>query len=207
MAHWYRDHVFVHVMNKVLDNGPTRAIRSRVCAPLSGEVLELGFGTGLNLPFVPAGVTRLLAVDPLESGRRLAAGRLAASPVPVEFVGLDGEHLPLDDASVDAALCTYTLCSIPDPVAAVREVRRVLRPGGALHFAEHGRSPADGVRRWQRRINPVQRRVGCGCHLDRDIPGVLEAGGLRVDRLDTYYKPKEPKVFAWTFEGVASRPD
>lgn len=204
MGHWYRDHVFVRVMDRVLDNPPTRAIRARVCEPLAGEVVELGFGTGLNLPFVPDSVTRLCAVDPLEAGRRLAADRLAASPVAVEFVGLDGEHLPLADASVDHALCTYTLCSIPDPVAAVREVRRVLRPGGELHFAEHGRAPEQRLLRWQRRLNPLQQVLACGCQLDRDIPAILEAGGLRVDRLDTYYKAKEPKLFAWTYEGVAS---
>lgn len=204
MGHWYRDHVFVRLMDRLLDDGPTRAIRARVCAPLAGEVVELGWGTGLNLPFLPPAVTRLLAVDPLEAGRRLGAERLAAASVPVEFVGLDGEHLPLEDASVDAALCTYTLCSIPDPVAAVREVRRVLRPGGTLHFAEHGAAPKAGLRRWQQRLNPVQRRVACGCELDRDIPALLEAGGMTVDRLDTYWKPKEPKLFAWTYEGVAS---
>ena len=117
-----------------------------MCAPLAGEVLEIGFGTGLNLPHLPSAVTRLLAVDPMKAGPRLAADRLAASSVEVAFVGLDGQSLDLEDDSVDAALSTWTLCSVPDASSAVREVRRVLRPGGTLHFVEHGaaRTPRSG---------------------------------------------------------------
>ena len=124
-------------------------------------------------------------------------------PVKVEMAGLDGQSLPFADASADAVLSTWTLCSIPDAVAALREVRRVLRPGGALHFVEHGAAPEDGVRRWQDRLDPIQRRIGCGCHLNRDIPALIEAGGLSVQRLDSYYTKGEPKVFGWMFEGTA----
>lgn len=200
---FYCEKVFPRVMDLAMRRKSMVPARQRVCTQLSGDVVEIGFGTGLNLPHLPPSVTSLRAVDPLALGRSLARERLASSTVPVEFIGLDGQSLPLDDASVDAALSTWTLCSTPDPVAAVREIRRVLRPGGVLRFVEHGRSPDARTLRWQRRLNPVQQRVACGCHLDRDIPLILAAGGLQVLELDTYYMEKEPKVFGWTFEGSA----
>lgn len=200
---FYRDAVFPRLMNKMMDNEHIREIRTRVCGGLAGDVVEIGFGTGLNLPHLPAEVTSLRAVDPLEVGAKVGASRLAESPLTVEFAGLDGQSLPFPDHSVDAVLSTWTLCSIPDATAALREVRRVLRPGGALHFVEHGASPEEGVRRWQDRLDPVQRRMACGCHLNRDIPALIEAGGLSVRSLDTYYAKGEPKAFGWTFEGTA----
>jgi ubiquinone/menaquinone biosynthesis C-methylase UbiE len=203
---FYGERVFPRIMNRLMDKPETRLIRSRVCADLSGDVIEIGFGTGLNLPHLPSTVRHLFAVDPLERGRALAAERLAASPVTVSFIGLDGQALPLDDDSVDAALSTWTLCSVHDPVLAVGEINRVLRPGGALHFVEHGRSPDPHVLRWQKRLNPLQRRLACGCQLDRDIPAILEGGGLTIDRLDTYYVKHDPKSFGWTFEGTATTP-
>lgn len=201
---FYGERVFPRAMNRLMNTKQTRGTRARVCAPLSGDIVEIGFGTGLNLPHLPPAVTVVLAVDPLERGRTLASRRIAASPVSVEFVGLDGQLLPLADDSADAALSTWTLCSIPDPVAAVREINRVLRPGGTLHFVEHGRSPDPGVRKWQRRLNPIQRRIACGCNLDRDIPSILKDGGLSVDTLNTYYMKGSPKILGWTFEGVAA---
>jgi ubiquinone/menaquinone biosynthesis C-methylase UbiE len=200
---FYRDQVFPRLMNMACNTKQTRQIRAGVCEPLGGEVLEIGFGTGLNLPHLPASVTRLLAVDPLESGRQLAADRLAASSVAVDFVGSDGQSLELDDNIADAALSTWTLCSIPDPVAAVREVGRVLRPGGVFHFVEHGRAPDTKVRKWQDRLNGVQRRVACGCNLNRDIPAIIEDGGMTVTSLDTFYAKGDPKILGWTFQGTA----
>ena len=201
---FYGDRVFPHIMNKACNNSESRRIRSIVCAPLSGDVLEIGFGTGLNLPHLPPTVTRLLAVDPLQRGRVLAGDRLAEVPFTVEFVGLDGEAIELDDNSVDAALSTWTLCSIPDPVAAVREIRRVLRPGGTFHFAEHGAAPDAKVGRWQDRLNPLQRRVACGCNLNRDIPTIVQDGGLTLASVDTFYSKGQPKVFGWTYQGTAA---
>ena len=201
---FYGERVFPRAMNRLMNTKQTRGTRARVCAPLSGDIVEIGFGTGLNLPHLPPAVTVVLAVDPLERGRTLASRRIAASPVSVEFVGLDGQLLPLADDSADAALSTWTLCSIPDPVAAVREINRVLRPGGTLHFVEHGCSPDPGVRKWQRRLNPIQRRIACGCNLDRDIPSILKEAGLSVDSLNTYYMKGSPKILGWTFEGVAA---
>ena len=201
---FYGERVFPRAMNRLMNTKQTRETRARVCAPLSGDIVEIGFGTGLNLPHLPPAVTVVLAVDPLERGRTLASERIAASPVSVEFVGLDGQLLPLADDSADAALSTWTLCSIPDPVAAVSEINRVLRPGGTLHFVEHGCSPDPAVRKWQRRLNPIQRRIACGCNLDRDIPSILKDAGLSVDSLNTYYMKGSPKILGWTFEGVAA---
>lgn len=201
---FYRDAIFPRLMNRLMDNENNREIRARVCGALVGDVVEIGFGTGLNLPHLPAAVTSLRAVDPSALGARIAAPRMAASPVAVELAGLDGQSLPFADESADAVLSTWTLCSIPDAVAALREVRRVLRPGGTLHFVEHGAAPEEGVRRWQDRLDPIQRRVAGGCHLNRDIPALIEAGGLRLQQLDTYYGAGEPKVFGWQFEGTAT---
>ena len=201
---FYGESVFPRVMNVMMSSKETRRVRDEVCAPLAGEVLEIGFGTGLNLPHLPASVTSLKAVEPKVKGRELAKERLDASGVPVEFVGLDGQHLELEDDSVDAALSTWTLCSIPDPVAAGRELGRVLRPGGKLHFVEHGRSPDEKVHRWQVRMNGIQHRLACGCSLTSDIPAILRDGGMHVDQLDTHYAKGEPKHQGWTFQGVAT---
>lgn len=203
---FYQERVFPRVVNRMMNTQRIREIRGRVCAGLTGHVLEIGFGTGLNLPHMSPAVTALSAVDPMKNGRVLAKVRLAASRVPVDFVGLDGQTIPLEDESVDSALSTWTLCSVPDPVAAVREIRRVLRPGGRLQFVEHGRSPDPRVFAWQQRLNPIQRRLACGCTLDSDIPHIITSGGLSVDHLDTYYAKGEPKAQGWTFEGSARRP-
>ena len=199
----YDDRVLPHLLNVVMNNKQSRRIRSRVCTGLSGEVVEIGFGTGHNLPFLPASVTKVYAVEPSGVGVRIASERIAASPVDVDVVGLDGQRLPLADESVDTALCTWSLCTIPDPVAAVREVHRVLRPGGRLHFVEHGASPDAGVRRWQERLNGMQQRVFGGCNLNREIDAIVIEGGLRIESLDTYYSKGEPKPFAWFSEGRA----
>ena len=200
---FYRDRVFPRVMNVACNTKETRRIRSRVCEPLAGEVLEIGFGSGLNLPHLPASVTRLWAVDPLQKGRELAAARLADCDVIVDFVGVDGQSLELDDNSVDAALSTWTLCTIPDACAAIRELGRVLRPGGTFHFAEHGRAPDEKVQKWQDRLNGLQQRVACGCNLNRDIVAILTDGGMTVTSLDTFYAKGDPKILGWTYQGIA----
>ena len=207
MRHWtvglYRDHVFPRIMNIACNTKQTRRIRAAVCAPLAGEVLEIGFGTGLNLPHLPPSVTRLCAVDPLSTGRDLASERLAASHVEVDFVGLDGQSLELEDDSADAALSTWTLCTIPDAPAAIREVGRVLRPGGTLHFAEHGRAPDEKIRKWQDRLNGLQQRVACGCNLNRDIAAIIEDGGMTITSIETFYAKGDPKIVGWTYQGTA----
>lgn len=198
----YRDQFFPRFTDKVMDRPDLAPIRSRVCDGLTGEVLEIGFGSGLNLPFYPLAVSRVRAVDPAVVCRKLAAGRVAASKVPVEYLGLDGQDLPLGSASVDHVVSTWTLCTIPDVASALSEARRVLRPGGTFRFAEHGRAPDEKVARWQDRLTPLQRRVAAGCHLNRRIGQLIEGSGLKLARMDTYYIAG-PKVMGYTFEGTA----
>jgi len=165
----------------------------------------VGFGSGRNVPHYPPSVKRVRAVDPATVGRKLAAKRVAASAVPVEYLGLDGQDLPMDDAAVDHVLTTWTLCTIPDVDRALQEMHRVLRPGGALHFIEHGRAPEPKVAQWQDRITPVQRRLFGGCHLNRQIDGLIEGAGFEMTSISTYYV-KGPKAFGRMYEGVASKP-
>lgn len=201
---FYADHVLPRAMDMVMRAGEYKAIRSRVAAGLSGDVLEVGFGGGLNVAHYPPTVTRVMAVDPATVGRKLAAPRVAASSVPVEYIGLDGQSLPLPADSVDHALTTWTLCTIPDVEQALREINRVLRPGGTLHFMEHGRSPDANVARWQDRLTPIQRRVAGGCHINRPIGKLITGSGLDVTRMDNYYLPG-PRPFGYSYEGVATK--
>jgi ubiquinone/menaquinone biosynthesis C-methylase UbiE len=199
----YRNRVLPRLQNKVMDRPDIRDIRGRVCAGLSGEVVEIGFGTGLNMPHYPADVTHIAAVEPSRLCVRLAQPRIADSPTEVSLVGMSGESLALPSAAYDAAVSTWTLCTIPDVDAALGEIRRVLRPGGRFHFVEHGHAPDASVARWQRRIEPVWKRVAGGCHVSRPISELIERAGLRVEALQTYYHDGEPRVFGYTFEGVA----
>lgn len=168
-------------------------LRRRVCSGLSGQVVEIGFGSGLNVPFYPPGVTGVAAVEPSDLGWKLAGERVRAASVPVRRAGLDGQSLGFPDHSFDAALSTWSLCTIPDPVAALREVRRVLRPGGALHFLEHGLAPDEAVRRWQRRLDPVEMRLTGGCRFTQPIAELLVTAGFTVTELEAFYQPAVPK--------------
>jgi ubiquinone/menaquinone biosynthesis C-methylase UbiE len=201
---WYRDQVLPRCNNILLGSRQLTPVRARVAADLEGKVLEIGFGSGLNVPHYPAAVTLVQAVDPATVGRKLAARRLAASPVPVEFVGLDGQTLPLESASVDHVLVTWTMCTIPDVDSALREMHRVLRPGGQVHFVEHGRSPDPGVARWQDRLTPLQRWLFGGCHLNRPIDRLLSRAGFGVTRMDNYYLGGRNPL-RYNFEGVATK--
>jgi len=201
----YRDQILPRGIDLVMRGGEFAGPRARAAAGLDGEVLEIGFGSGLNIPYYPAGLKRVQAVDPASAGRKLAARRAAASAVPIEYIGSDAETLPVADASVDHVLSTWTLCTIPDAMRALAEVRRVLRPGGAFRFVEHGMAPDSGVARLQQRLTPLQRRAFGGCHLDRRIDQLVAAAGLELTRLDTYYM-KGPRPLGYTFEGVAIRP-
>jgi len=180
--------------------------RQRVCAGLAGEVVEVGFGSGSNVPFYPAAVTRVAAVEPADAGWKLAAKRLREATVPVERSALDGQHLPFGDDSFDAALSTWTLCTIPDLDAALRELRRVLKPGGTLHFVEHGLAPEDDVQRWQHRLEPIQKRVFGGCHLTRPTVELLQGAGFEIAEVDRYYEKGSPKVWGANSLGVARSP-
>jgi ubiquinone/menaquinone biosynthesis C-methylase UbiE len=173
---------------------PIRPRREQACQGLAGEVIEIGFGSGLNVPFYPTAVARVTAVEPADAGWKLAQRRISESPVPVVRSGLDGQSLPFDDASFDSALCTFTLCTIPDAAAAMAEVRRVLKPGGSFHYLEHGLAPDAKVQRWQHRMEPVQRRLFGGCHLTRNPAEIVESAGFAVTVLDAFYQPGGPKA-------------
>jgi SAM-dependent methyltransferase len=203
---FYGAQVLPRLVDKVCGLPPARELRQRACAGLAGEVVEIGFGSGLNVPHYPTDVRRVTAVEPSDVGWNLAAKRVAASPVPVVRGGLDGQHLPFDDASFDAALSTWTLCTIPDVAHALTEVRRVLRPGGTLHFVEHGLAPDDDVQRWQRRLEPVQKRVAGGCHLTRRIPDLLTSAGFELRELEQFYEDGAPRFLGAASLGVAARP-
>ena len=200
---FYNDRVLPRLIDIQCGSKSMRDIRGRVCAGLSGEVIEIGFGSGHNVPFYPAGVTRVSAIEPAERAWRLAADRVAESPIEIERAGLDGALLPFPDATFDAALSTWTRCTIPDPRAALREVRRVLRPGGAFGFVEHGLAPDERVRVWQRRLEPIQKRVAGGCHLTRPIADLIVAAGFTITDLDTFYPPGTPKFTAAFSLGTA----
>lgn len=200
---YYRERILPRVIDKVCGMKAMRPLRQRVCDGLAGDVVEIGFGSGLNVPFYPDAVTKVSAVEPANLGWELAAPRVARSDVPIERAGLDGQSLPFADDSFDGALSTWSLCTIPDPVAALREVRRVLKPGGALHFLEHGLAPDESVRRWQRRIEPVWKPVAGGCHLTRPIVDLVTEAGFEVTSLDTFYEDGGPKFAGADSLGVA----
>jgi SAM-dependent methyltransferase len=192
----YGEHVLPRIINVCCGLKPLRPLRERVCEGLRGRVVEVGFGSGLNVPWYPATVTGVAAVEPSDTGWALAAKRRAATSLPVERTGLDGQSLPLADASCDAALSTFTLCTIPDVHAALGEIRRVLKPGAALHFLEHGLAPDEPVRRWQHRLDPIQQKVFGGCHLTRPIADLLAEAGFTITDIDVFYEKAAPKFVA-----------
>jgi ubiquinone/menaquinone biosynthesis C-methylase UbiE len=202
----YSEHVLPRIINVGSDMKSAEPLRRRVCAGLSGDVVEIGFGSGHNVPFYPAAVTQVDAVEPSDVGWKLAGKRLEAARVPVKRSGLDGQSLPFPDASHDAALSSWTLCTIPDVAAALREVRRVLKPGGTLHFVEHGLAPDESVRRWQRRLEPVQKRVFGGCHLTRQVVELLTDSGFEITELDVFSEEGTPKALGAASLGTARSP-
>jgi ubiquinone/menaquinone biosynthesis C-methylase UbiE len=169
-----------------------------------GNVLEIGFGTGLNLPCYPAGVTQLMVVDPEDLLPQRVAARISAAPFPVTRVTLSAERLPLEDDAFDCAVSTFTLCTIPDASAALREVRRVLKRDGRFLFLEHGLSEEPSVAKWQSRLNPIQRRIGRGCNLDRRIDSLIGDAGLEIIRLDRFLIPGMPRTHATMYRGIAT---
>ena len=202
----YDEQVLPRIINVACGLKPLRPHRQRVCAGLSGRVVEVGFGSGLNIPFYPEAVTGVAAVEPADTGWKLAGKRLAAAKIPVDRTGLDGQSLPLPDDSCDAALSTFTLCTIPDVAAALREIRRVLKPGGTFHFLEHGLAPDKSVRRWQHRLEPVQKRLFGGCHLTRPIADLVTNAGFTITDLDVFYEDGAPKPVGAATLGVATAP-
>ena len=202
---FYQQQLLPRVQNVAMSRKPFRAVRARVCTGLAGDVVEVGFGTGLNARYYPTEVTKILAVEPSHVCMRIAEPRIARAATPVELAGLTGEHLDLPSETFDAVLSTWTLCTIPDLDVALAELLRVLKPGGTLHFVEHGHAPDANVARWQRRIEPFQKRFAGGCHLTRRIPETIEKAGFLIEQLNSYYFKGEPKPFGYTYEGRAKK--
>jgi SAM-dependent methyltransferase len=205
---WWSTHVTPRLVEVGSTSPDMLAYRRRVCAGLTGRVVELGFGGGANLEALPAGVTGIVAIEPSDVAWQLSERRRARSSVPVERGGLDGQRLDLADEGADGVLSTLTLCTIPDVEEALREVVRVLRPGGALHFFEHGLAPDDGVERWQHRLEPLQMRVFDGCHLTRPIDELVAGSGLVIESIERAYAPSPAVMRPWLFAylGRAVRP-
>ncbi len=187
---FYDRYVLPHIIHLACGVSPVARQREKVVPLARGRVLEIGLGSGLNLPFYDtAKVEKLWGLEPSEGMNAKAAKRVAKAPFEVEMIGLPGDEIPLDDDSMDTVLVTYTLCTIADAVAALRQMRRVLRPGGELIFCEHGAAPDESVRRWQDRLNPGWGKIAGGCNLNRAIPDLIAEGGFAIKGLETMYLP------------------
>ena len=202
----YRERILPRIADMACGSKKVEPLRRRVCEGLAGEVVEIGFGSGHNVPLYPPTVTRVAAVEPSDLAWKLATKRLRATTVRVERAGLDGQSMPFADDSFDAAVSCWTLCTIPDVAAALREVRRVLKPGGKLHFVEHGLAPDEHVRRWQRRLDPLEKRMCGGCHLTRPIVDLLSTAGFVITDLDVFYEKGAPKFAGADSLGIALSP-
>jgi ubiquinone/menaquinone biosynthesis C-methylase UbiE len=200
---FYQDQIVPLLINLAMRNKKTLAYRRRVVPAAEGRVLEIGIGSGLNLPFYGPGVRQVIGLEP--SPKLLAMARRAAGAPAgaVELLKGSAESIPLDRASVDTVVTTWTLCSIPDAAGALAEMRRVLKPGGRLLFVEHGRAPEPNVVWWQDRLTPAWKRVGGGCHLNRAIAEMIEGAGFGFDRLETGYMRGAPRAMAFMYEGSA----
>ena len=186
----YDRYILPKVVHFTCGMKPNMRQRAKVVPLAHGRVLEIGIGSGLNLPYYDsAKVSKVWGLDPSPEMTEMARRAAVSLPFEVEFIGLSGDEIPLEDSSVDTVVVTYTLCTIPDTAPALRQISRVLRPGGELVFCEHGAAPDASVRRWQDRLNPMWKRLGGGCNLNRPIPALIEAGGFRIKSLDTMYIP------------------
>jgi ubiquinone/menaquinone biosynthesis C-methylase UbiE len=200
---FYEDRVLPHLINWACSTSPQRKQREKIVHLAQGDVLEVGFGSGLNLPFYAADkVRKIFALEPSEGMRRKAQPNVAAANLDVEFIDLPGEQIPLDSGSVDSVLITYTLCTIPDAIAALEGMRRVLKPGGQLIFCEHGAAPDADVRKWQHRLNGGWSRFAGGCNMNRDIVSLIESGGFDITMDERMYLPG-PRILNYNFWGTA----
>src|SRR5260370_42355828 len=195
---FYRDQLLPRLQDKAMDRRATHDVRARVCAGLRGDVVEIGFGTGLNTPYYPTEITKVLAIEPSSVCMRIAEPRIARSSTTVELAGLNGEQLDLPSEAFDAVLSTWTLCTIPNLTSALAELRRVLKPGGWFHFVEHGHAPDLPVARWQRRLEPLNKRLAGGGHPTRKIPETIAGAGVPLKQPQTAHLKGKHQLFRST---------
>jgi len=199
---FYQDQIVPLLISMAMRQKNLAAYRRRVVPAAEGRVLEIGVGSGLNLPLYSANVRQVIGLDPSAKLLRMARRAGSRAAPPVQFIKGSAEQIPLDPVSIDTVVMTWTLCSIPDPVRALRDMRRVLRPGGRLLFVEHGLAPDPNVVRWQDRLTPVWKSIGGGCHLNRAVASLIDLAGFQVDRLETGYM-RGPKPLTFMYEGHA----
>lgn len=200
---WYEDHLLPRLTNLACSGKPTQKQRQKIVPRASGDVLEIGFGSGLNLPFYDgARVRRIWGLEPSDGMRRLAEERISETDLDIQLLDAPGEEIPLEDSSVDTVLVTYTLCTIPDVAAALSAMHRVLKPGGRLLYCEHGKAPDTGVLKWQERLNPGWRRFSGGCNMYRDIPALLDASGFAIEDDEQMYIPGL-RILSYNYWGAA----
>lgn len=200
----YEKNILPHVINCACSTRPILKLRAQVVPKCTGTVLEIGMGSGINLQYYDKDkVDHVWGLEPSAGMREKAAKNVAKSPVPMGWLDLPGEQVPLEDNSVDTVLLTYTLCTIPDTYAALSQMKRVLKPGGKLLFCEHGRSDDRRVRKWQDRINPYWNRIAGGCNLNRDIDSLISEAGFKIDSIKEFYVPKTPRFAGFTYMGEA----
>lgn len=202
----YQERVLPHIIDRACSVGQVMKLRRQLVPRARGRVLEVGMGSGINLAlYNPEAVELVYGLEPSEGMRRKAQYNLSYSPVPVEWLGLPGETIPLEDESVDTVLLTFTLCTIPDWHTALEEMKRVLKPGGELLFLEHGESPDNTVRKWQNRINPGWKKIAGGCNLNRNIASLISQAGFELETLETFYMPRAPRIAGYIYTGVARK--
>jgi SAM-dependent methyltransferase len=202
---FYRNQVLPRLTHLAMSTKETTRQRQQALAGVAGDVLELGIGSGLNLPHYPPGVRRVVGVEPSVTAARMAEERIKKAGFPVEIHPGGAESFAVEEGRFDAVVSTFTLCTIPDVAGALATVRRALRPGGRFFFLEHGLSSEPRVQKWQRRLEPLQKRIGGGCHLTRDPRALIESAGFAVSGFDTFYA-EGPKAFSFLYRGVGTWP-
>ena len=201
----YSNLVIPYCIDIAMSDETLQQYRQQLLEDVSGEILEIGFGTGLNLPHYPNSVKKITTIDPNPGMKKRARSRIAASNIDVDYRVLNGESLPMADASFDSVVCTWTLCSIPQADAAIAEVYRLLKPGGKFFFIEHGMSKDSTVQTWQNRLTPIQKIIADGCHLNRNIKNIVEQKFSNVT-IEQFYAPQLPKIIGYMYRGIAVKP-
>ena len=201
---FYSNFIIPYCIDWAMSDEILAQYRQQLLAGVSGEILEIGFGTGLNLPHYPATVEHITTVDPNPGMKKLTQQRIEQSPIRVDHRVISGESLPMSDGSFDSVVCTWTLCSIPQVEKAIAEIYRLLKPGGKFFFIEHGLSPEAKIEVWQHRLTPVQKVIADGCHLNRDIKQIVKAQFDQV-KIEQFYSPKLPKILGYMYQGVAHK--